>query len=56
MKNYHSNKQEKIISKRNSDLVEAMMEFGALICKPKKFLVVIFAQLVKFVNFITQEK
>ena len=29
------NKKKLFFSKRNSDFVEAMMEFGALICKPK---------------------
>ena len=29
------NKKKLFYSKRNADLVEAMMEFGALICKPK---------------------
>ncbi len=29
------NKRKLFFSKRNSDFVEAMMEFGALICKPK---------------------
>ncbi len=30
------NKKKLFYSKRNSDFVEAMMEFGALICKPKE--------------------
>ena len=30
------NKKKLFFSKRNSDFVEAMMEFGALICKPKE--------------------
>ena len=30
------NKKKLFYSKRNSDLVEAMMEFGALICKPQE--------------------
>ena len=30
------NKKNLFFSKRNSDFVEAMMEFGALICKPKE--------------------
>ena len=30
------NKKKLFCSKRNSDFVEAMMEFGALICKPKE--------------------
>ena len=30
------NKKQLFCSNRNSDLVEAMMEFGALICKPKE--------------------
>ena len=30
-----SNKKNLFISNRNSDFVEALMEFGALICKPK---------------------
>ena len=30
-----SNKKNLFITKRNSDFVEALMEFGALICKPK---------------------
>ena len=30
-----SNKKNLFITNRNSDLVEALMEFGALICKPK---------------------
>ena len=30
------NKKKLFYSNRNSDLVEAMMEFGALICKPKE--------------------
>ena len=30
------NKKELFITNRNSDLVEAMMEFGALVCKPKE--------------------
>ncbi len=30
------NKKKLFYSKRNSDLVEAMMEFGALICKPRE--------------------
>ena len=29
------NKKRLLNSKRNSDFVEALMEFGALICKPK---------------------
>ena len=31
----HTNKKNLFITNRNSDLVEALMEFGALICKPK---------------------
>ena len=30
------NKKKLFLSKRNSDFVEAMMEFGALICRPKE--------------------
>ena len=31
----NSNKKNLFITNRNSDLIEALMEFGALICKPK---------------------
>ena len=32
---FNEQKKKLFFSKRNSDFVEAMMEFGALICKPK---------------------
>ena len=31
----NTNKKNLFITNRNSDFVEALMEFGALICKPK---------------------